>query len=189
MHSCSVSYFLFLLYETLSRPHLNDFPHEVNSLQSITLFPSQIFFSKVNSSAHQISTMCMSILRICPWQLVSGLQTFLLLQPPPHQNCNGDIIAYRVEHRVVGGNEDWQPYDAPTPPNASKLHTIEHLHPATSYSIRVAAVNSSGCGRFSLENECTTHQGKTSMYNYSQKLSHLVHSYLDICWFHHLAWV
>ena len=92
------------------------------------------------------------------------MYTILLLQPPPHQNCNDDIRAYKVQHRVVGRSVDWETYNVSTAPNAPTTHIIEHLQPATFYVIKVAAMNSSGCGPFSPETECTTHQGKVTHY-------------------------
>ena len=91
------------------------------------------------------------------------LHAILLLQPPPHPNCNGDIIAYRVQHRVAGRNVDLETYDVSTPPNAP-TELIEHLEPAISYVIRVAARNSSGYGHFSHKNEYTTRQGEVTMH-------------------------
>ena len=80
------------------------------------------------------------------------------IQPPPHQSCNGDIIAYRVQHRMVGTNGEWETYEVQTAPNAPTTHTIRGVQPATSYSVRVAAVNSCDCGPF-FEDQCTTPQG------------------------------
>ena len=85
------------------------------------------------------------------------------IQPPPHESCSGDIIAYRLQYKELETDEDWKTHDVRTTNNAPTTHTIDGLQPATSYSIRVAAINSCGSGPNSEPPDtCTTLQGNTT---------------------------
>lgn len=85
------------------------------------------------------------------------------IQPPPYRNCNGDIVAFSVQHREAGTNGEWETNEVPTSPNAPTMHTIRGVQPAISYSVKVAAVNSCGHGPF-FEDVCTTQQGNITTF-------------------------
>jgi len=82
------------------------------------------------------------------------------IQPPPHESCSGDIIAYRLQYKELETDEDWKTHDVRTTSNAPTTHTIDGLQPATPYSISVSAINSCGSGPYSEPPDtCTTLQG------------------------------
>ena len=89
------------------------------------------------------------------------------MQPPPLEDCKGDITSYRLQYREQGDNGIWKTCNIPTTTNQPTTYTIEDLQPATKYDIQVAAKNSSGCGPFSPGNKCSTDQGKVTLYLYT----------------------
>jgi len=88
----------------------------------------------------------------------------ITIQPPSPEDSRGDIKSYRLRYRELGNNGDWKTCNILTSTNQPTTHTIQDLQPDTPYIIQVAAKNSSGYGPFSPEIECTTRQGKVTMY-------------------------